>query len=75
MFSHRQRRNRKRVHAALAVSTVALLALGAASVGNTAPGLDDKGSDQATPVTPIKHVIVMIGENRSFDHVFGTYQP
>ena len=25
--------------------------------------------------TPIKHVIVIIGENRSFDHVFGTYQP
>ena len=26
-------------------------------------------------VTPIKHVIVLIGENRSFDHVFGTFQP
>ena len=24
---------------------------------------------------PIKHVIVIIGENRSFDHVFATYQP
>jgi phospholipase C len=27
------------------------------------------------PVSPIKHVIVIIGENRSFDHVFATYQP
>ncbi len=27
------------------------------------------------PVTPIKHVIVIIGENRSFDHVFATYKP
>jgi phospholipase C len=27
------------------------------------------------PSTPIKHVIVIIGENRSFDHVFATYQP
>src|SRR5580692_9667494 len=26
-------------------------------------------------VTPIKHVIVIIGENRSFDHVFATYVP
>jgi phospholipase C len=26
-------------------------------------------------ITPIKHVIVIIGENRSFDHVFATYQP
>ena len=25
--------------------------------------------------TPIKHVIVVIGENRTFDHVFGTYVP
>jgi phospholipase C len=25
--------------------------------------------------TPIKHVIVIVGENRTFDHVFGTYQP
>jgi phospholipase C len=27
------------------------------------------------PVTPIKHVIVLIGENRTFDHTFGTYVP
>jgi phospholipase C len=27
-----------------------------------------------TSRTPIKHVIVIIGENRSFDHVFATYQ-
>jgi phospholipase C len=26
-------------------------------------------------VTPIKHVIVIIGENRTFDHVFATYEP
>jgi phospholipase C len=25
--------------------------------------------------TPIKHVIVLIGENRSFDHLFATYVP
>jgi phospholipase C len=24
--------------------------------------------------TPIKHVIVIVGENRSFDHIFATYQ-
>lgn len=29
----------------------------------------------ATPRTPIKHVITIIGENRSFDHVFGLYKP
>jgi phospholipase C len=25
--------------------------------------------------SPIKHVIVIVGENRSFDHVFATFQP
>jgi phospholipase C len=30
---------------------------------------------QQPTTTPIQHVIVIIGENRSFDHVFGTYQP
>jgi len=25
--------------------------------------------------TPIKHVIVLIGENRSFDNIYGTYDP
>jgi phospholipase C len=26
-------------------------------------------------LTPIKHVILIVGENRSFDHLFATYQP
>ncbi|HTO64563.1 MAG TPA: alkaline phosphatase family protein [Bradyrhizobium sp.] len=25
--------------------------------------------------SPIKHVIIIVGENRSFDHLFATYQP
>jgi phospholipase C len=29
----------------------------------------------ASPVTPIKHVIVVVGENRTFDNLYGTYQP
>jgi phospholipase C len=27
------------------------------------------------PITPIEHVIVIVGENRSFDNMFATYQP
>ena len=30
---------------------------------------------QKQPITPIQHVIVVFGENRSYDHVFGTYIP
>jgi phospholipase C len=32
-------------------------------------------SADTTTRSPIKHVIVIIGENRSFDHVFATYVP
>jgi phospholipase C len=31
--------------------------------------------DQAVTQTPIKHVIVIVGENRTFDNMFATYQP
>ncbi len=33
--------------------------------------------NDATPHTrtPIKHVIVIIGENRTFDHIYATYKP
>jgi len=30
---------------------------------------------ESATTSPIKHVIVIIGENRSFDHVFATYVP
>jgi phospholipase C len=30
---------------------------------------------QPSTKTPIQHVIVVVGENRSFDHLFATYQP
>jgi len=36
---------------------------------------DGQGSKHPDTRTPVKHVIVIIGENRSFDHVFATYQP
>lgn len=36
------------------------------------PGGDEKDHGTKTE-TPIKHVIVLIGENRSFDHLFATY--
>ncbi len=46
------------------------------AIGNSfaAPPATPPSRDNDT-VTPIKHVIVIIGENRSFDHVFATYVP
>jgi acid phosphatase len=34
-----------------------------------------RATGMASTVTPIKHVVVVIGENHTFDNVFGTYQP
>jgi phospholipase C len=35
----------------------------------------DDRKDEGRTETPIKHVIVLIGENRTFDHLFATYVP
>ena len=47
------------------------------AIGNAFAGAQpqDATSRDNQTVTPIKHVIVIIGENRSFDHVFATYVP
>jgi phospholipase C len=36
---------------------------------------DAQGVHDGDTASPIKHVIVIIGENRSFDHVYATYTP
>jgi len=38
-------------------------------------GGSHKESDASATRSPIKHVIVLMGENRSFDHLFGVYKP
>src|SRR5260370_24806179 len=32
-------------------------------------------NDPIKTASPIKHVIIIVGENRSFDHLFATYVP
>src|SRR5262249_966243 len=36
------------------------------------PGRTDR---ERLTATPIKHVIIIVGENRSFDHLYATYTP
>jgi phospholipase C len=62
------RPNFHRVISASAVGLAMGLTIASAAAGDGATG------DHAA-VSPIKHVIVIIGENRSFDHVYATYQP
>jgi phospholipase C len=59
---------------------VCLAAAVALAVGTgTARANDDHGKDddasRGSTATPIKHVIIIVGENRSFDHLFATYVP
>jgi len=35
----------------------------------------DDAAHRVKTATPIKHLIVIIGENRTFDHIFAAYQP
>jgi phospholipase C len=56
------------------VATAAAAALLSASVLSVAQVQADPADGMAT-ATPIKHVILIIGENRTFDEVFGTYKP
>jgi len=53
---------------AVAALALSVLAATAASAAPARPG-------QPATTTPIKHVVVIIGENHTFDNVFATYQP
>ena len=61
-----KRKSRWLQSCSLGLSAVALAQMTISPVTAAQPG-------QA--ITPIKHVIVIIGENRSFDHVFATFKP
>jgi phospholipase C len=58
-----------REHITVGASLLALL------VNMGAPLTADAQQHAHAAVTPIQHVIVIIGENRSFDHVYATYEP
>ena len=60
-----------RQHLAVGVSLVALVA----NLGAPLPAAAQTPAEKTPTASPIKHVIVIIGENRSFDHVFATYVP
>ena len=47
------------------------------SIANSVFSLNvgDSAATAPTTATPIHHVIVLIGENRTFDHIFATYVP
>src|SRR5215470_12396681 len=64
---------RMRHRDAVIVSVVALLGVVAAMPVHSAD--PDDATDRLKTATPIKHVIIIVGENRGFDHLFATYKP
>ncbi|HEX7641466.1 MAG TPA: alkaline phosphatase family protein [Burkholderiaceae bacterium] len=61
----------------LGLTTVAVCQLLAACGGSSHNNAAASGATAMVyaPKTPVQHVIVIIGENHSFDNVFATYQP
>ena len=59
------------------LAAIALLQFSIGAPPASANDDHDKGRDhdRSETASPIKHVIVIIGENRTFDHVFATYKP
>jgi len=63
---------RKLIHpAVVAGAVIAVTATMTAAAAGTSP----HANQGPHTTTPIKHVVVIIGENHSFDNVFATYQP
>jgi phospholipase C len=61
------------IHWRIAARTAVLTLLGQAMIPMGA--VAQQSPSEPPTQTPIKHVIVIIGENRSFDHVYATYKP
>src|ERR1700757_2454650 len=71
-------RGRRGFAAALAVSLsgAAIIRAGSGSaVGKGGQAQSAGDAAASATASPIKHVIVIIGENHTFDNVYGTYQP
>lgn len=68
-----QRLKVKRIAASVSLACFVFSALG---IPTLAAAEQSSGhAAQNRTATPIKHVIVIIGENRTFDHIFGAYRP
>jgi phospholipase C len=68
----------KRLAAGTVASVFTLSALGVAPLAHadvTADMNSHPTKGDTDTATPIKHVIIIVGENRSFDHLFATYVP
>jgi phospholipase C len=87
MFPNTSIHRKSRLKMVAGVSMTALTALGAAvlfphgashgarAATMTQPASSALNPEQIQTNSPIKHIIYIVGENRSFDNIYGTYQP
>jgi phospholipase C len=74
MSQSNPQRRKPRLHTSLCATALAFTMLAYVPLGysNDEP---DRAVDRIKTASPIKHVIIIVGENRSFDHIFATYVP
>jgi len=63
-------RLRRRLLLSVSATALASMCLSGASAADP-----DSAVDKIRTATPIKHVLIIVGENRSFDHLYATYVP
>jgi phospholipase C len=71
MLAELNRRLRDRAVVTAAILTI----IGGGAAAADPDSIGGNNSNGGRTESPIKHVIVIMGENRTFDHLFATYQP
>jgi phospholipase C len=74
MSQSKLNRRKPQLGKSLCATALAVSMLAYVPAGYSSPDHDGDGRHSET-ASPIKHVIIIVGENRSFDHLFATYVP
>ena len=77
MSQSNPRGRKSRLSKSICATTMAMSLLAYTPVGYGAQNQNGQGQDvnDNSTASPIKHVIIIVGENRSFDHLYATYVP
>src|ERR1700719_5087487 len=76
MSQSKLNRRKPQLSKSLCATALAFSMLSYVPAGYSNPGNDgDNESHSIQTASPIKHVIIIVGENRSFDHLYATYVP
>ena|SRR5437899_6909408 len=74
MFQRNPKARKPRLRRSLCATALAFSMLAYVPAGHSNDGSDGEVRHIKT-ASPIKHAIIIVGENRSFDHVYATYVP